>query len=148
MNLISTRYFFVIEDDEILQVSNAKFDRLLKGSSDEKTQKFSGKRIRTAEIVVKLLNRKPVKVIQANYFYLYFDKKGIIDLDRFVSDGLIVANAGLPLFFSETVEDNIIHAEQKFYKRKRDHAVWWKPPMLLERNILDASIDEFKCKRL
>ena len=31
---------------------------------------------------------------------------------------------------------------------KRDHAVWWKPDMQLERNILDASIDEFKCKRL
>jgi hypothetical protein len=24
----------------------------------------------------------------------------------------------------------------------------WKPNMQLERNILDASIDEFKCKRL
>ena len=148
MNSISIRHFFVIEGDKILRVSNAKFSRLLKGASDEKTENFAGKRIRTAEIVVELLNRKPVKVIRANYFYLHFDKKGIVDYDRFISDGSIVANAGLPLLFSEKEENNIINAEQEFYKRRRDHAVWWKPNMLLERNILDAAIDDFKCKRL
>jgi len=54
----------------------------------------------------------------------------------------------LSSIFTQEKIDNIINAQQEFAKRKRDHAVWWKPDMQLERNILDASIDEFKCKRL
>lgn len=50
--------------------------------------------------------------------------------------------------FTEKMKDNIIDAQQEFAKRQRDHSVWWKPDMQLERNILDASIDEFRCKKL
>jgi len=45
-------------------------------------------------------------------------------------------------------QDNVINAQQEFAKRQRDHAVWWKPNIQLERDILDASIGDFKCKRL
>ena len=45
-------------------------------------------------------------------------------------------------------QENVINAQQKFAKRKRDHTVWWRPNMKLERDILDASIGDFKCKRL
>jgi hypothetical protein len=44
-------------------------------------------------------------------------------------------------------QDNIINAQQEFAKKQRDHAVWWKPNMQLERDILDASIGDIKCKR-
>ncbi len=59
-----------------------------------------------------------------------------------------MANAGIPDIFGKKVHSNLINAQLKFAKRQRDHTVWWKPSMQLERNILDASIEEFKCKRL
>ena len=148
MTSASVRYFFVSDDDEIFRVPNTKFERLLRGSFEEKTERFAGKRVRAAEIIVKLENRKAVLVLRAIYYYLHFNEKGILDYDRFMKDGGIVANAGIPDIYAEKVQGNLINARQEFAKRQRDHTVWWKPNMQLERNILDASIDEFKCKRL
>ena len=140
--------FFIPEDGAILKVPNAKFERMLKGSHEKNTERFSGKRIRAAEIAVLIEDRKPVMVLCAIYFYLHFNEKGILDFDRFLKDGNVVAKAGIPGFFMEKTKDNVINAQQEFAKRKRDHTVWWKPNMKLERDILDASISDFKCKRL
>jgi hypothetical protein len=132
MSSASVRFYFITDEDEILKVPIAKFERMLKGSHEEKTERFAGKRIRAAEIAVMIENRKPVVVLRAIYYYLHFDEKGILDYDRFMKDGNLVAKAGI----------------QEFAKRQRDHAVWWKPNIQLERDILDASIGDFKCKRL
>ncbi len=148
MSSVSARFFLITDDDEILQVPIAKFERMLKGSHEEKTERFAGKRIRAAEIAVMIENRKPVIVFRAIYYYLHFNKKGILDYDRFLKDGSLVAKAGIPEISMKKTQDNIINAQQEFAKRQRDHAVWWKPNMQLERYILDASIDDFKCKRL
>ncbi len=148
MSSASVRHFFVSDDNEIFRIPNTKFERLLKGSFEKNTERFAGKRVRAAEIVVQLENRKPIQVLRAIYYYLHFNEKGILDYDRFMKDGGIVANAGIPDIFTEKVQGNLINAQQEFAKRQRDHTVWWKPSMQLERNILDASLDEFKCKRL
>ncbi len=148
MSSASSRHFFISDDNEIFRIPNTKFERLLKGSFEKKIERFAGKRVRAAEIIVKIENRKPILVLRAIYYYLHFNEKGILDCDRFMKDGSIVANAGIPDIFAEKVQSNLINAQQEFAKRQRDHTVWWKPNMQLERNILDASIDEFKCKRL
>jgi hypothetical protein len=148
MSSASVRIYFVSDDDEIFRVPNTKFEKLLRGSFEEKTERFAGKRVRAAEIVVQIENRRPLQVLRAIYYYLHFDEKGILDYDRFMKDGGIVANAGIPDIFAEKVQGNLINAQQEFAKRQRDHSVWWKPSVQLESNILDASIGEFKCKRL
>ena len=148
MSSVSVRIFFITDEDEILKVPIAKFERMLKGSYEEKTERFAGKRIRAAEIAVMIENRKPVVVLRAIYYYLHFNEKGILDYDRFMKDGNLVAKAGIPEIFMKEKQDNIINAQQEFAKKQRDHSVWWKPNMQLERDILDASIGDFKCKRL
>ncbi|MCP3927650.1 MAG: hypothetical protein GY705_00945 [Bacteroidetes bacterium] len=148
MSSVSVRFFIITDESEIFRVSINKFERLLKDTYEEKFKRFSGKRVRVAEIGVKLENRKPTDVIRAIYYYLHFNEKGILDKDRLRNDGIIVSTAGISPMFTQKAKDNIIDAQQEFAKRQRDHAVWWKPDMQLERNILDASIDEFKCKRL
>ncbi|MCP3940045.1 MAG: hypothetical protein GY710_00990 [Desulfobacteraceae bacterium] len=148
MSSVSVRFFIISDDSEILKVPINRFERLLKCSDEEKIERFAEKRMRVAEIIVRLENRKPIEVIRAIYYYLHFNGKGIIDKNKLRNDGNIVFTAGISPIFTQKENDNIIDAQQEFAKRKRDHAVWWKPDMLLERNILDASIDEFKCKRL
>ena len=148
MSSASMRIFFITDEDEILKVPIAKFERMLKGSYEEKTERFAGKRIRAAEIAVMIENRKPVVVLRAIYYYLHFNEKGILDYDRFMNDGHLVAKAGIPEISIKEKQDNIINAQQEFAKKQRDHAVWWKPHMQLERDILDASIGDFNCKRL
>ncbi len=148
MSSVSVRFFIITDESEILRVSINKFERLLKGTNEEKLERFAGKRMRVAEIGVKLENRKPAEVIRAIYYYLHFNEKGIIDKDSLIKSRNIVSTAGNSPMFTQKMKDNIIDAQQEFAKRQRDHTVWWKPDMQLERNILDASIDEFKCERL
>ena len=148
MSSVSVRIFFITDEDEILKVPFAKFKRMLKGAYKEKTKRFAGKRIRAAEIAVMIENRKPVVVLRAIYYYLHFNEKGILDYDRFMKDGNLVAKAGIPEIFIKEKQDNIINAQQEFAKKQRVHAVWWRPHMQLERDILDASIGDFNCKRL
>jgi hypothetical protein len=140
--------FFITDEDEILKVPIARFERMLKGSDKEKTERYAGKCVRAAEIAVMIENREPVEVLRAIYFYLHFDEKGILDYDRFMEDGHLVATAGISPIFMEKPKGNIIDAKKEFAKRKRDHAVWWKPDMQLERDILDASLCDLKCKGL
>ena len=123
MSSASVRHFFVSDDDEIFRIPNTKFERLLRGSFEEKTGRFAGKRLRAAEIIVKLENRKPIQVLRAIYYYLHFNEKGILDYDRFMKDGGIVANAGIPVIYAEKVQGNLINAQQEFAKRQRDHTV-------------------------
>jgi len=148
MSSISVRFFIITDDSEILRMSFNKLDRLLQSTDEEKIEKFVGKPVRAAEISVRLENRKPIEAIRAIYHYFHFNEKGILDKDRLRNDGNIVSIAGTSTFFTQEKQDNVINAQKEFAKRKRDHAVWWKPNMQIERNILDAAIDEFKCKRL
>jgi hypothetical protein len=148
MSSASLRHFLISDDNEIFRIPNTKFERLLEGGYEKKIERFAGKRVRAAEIVVKLENRKPIQVLRAIYYYLHFNEKAILDFDRFMKDGTVVANAGAPSIFTAKVQANLINAQQEFAKRQRDHSIWWKPSMQLERNLLDASIDEFKYKRL
>jgi len=148
MSSISVRFFIITDDSEILRMSFNKLDRLLQSTDEEKIEKFAGKRVRAAEISVRLETRKPIEAIRAIYHYFHFNEKGILDKDRLRNDGNIVSIAGTSTFFTQEKQDNVINAQKEFAKRKRDHAVWWKPNMQIERNILDAAIDEFKCKRL
>jgi hypothetical protein len=148
MRSVSVRFFIITNNSEIFSVSINKIDRLLKGTNEEKIERFAGERVRASEIGVRLENRKPIEVIRAIYHYFHFDEKGILDIDRLRNDGTIVSIAGISPMFTQKPQDNIINAQQEFAKRQRDHSVWWKPDMQLERNILDAAIGEFKCKRL
>jgi hypothetical protein len=119
MSSVSVRFFIITDESEIFRVSINKFERLLKNTYEEKFKRFSGKRVRVAEIGVKLENRKPTDVIRAIYYYLHFNEKGILDKDRLRNDGIIVSTAGISPMFTQKAKDNIIDAQQEFAKRQR-----------------------------
>lgn len=94
MSSASVRYFIITDESEIFRVSINKFKRLLKATSEEKLERFAGKRVRVAEICVKLENRKPIEVIRAIYYYLHFNEKGILDEEYLIKSRDIVFAAG------------------------------------------------------
>jgi hypothetical protein len=84
MSSVSVRYFIITDESEILRVSINKFERLLEATRGERLERFAGKRVRVAEIGVKLENRKPIEVIRAIYYYLHFNEKGILDEEKLI----------------------------------------------------------------
>ncbi len=148
MSSISVRYFLVTGEDEIIRLSYARFDRLDSNPPKDNIKEFAGQRVRWAEIVVELENRKPSKIVHVTYGYLHFKNDGYLDVDRFTNDAAIVINAEFPDFLVVDEPDNVINAQREFSKKRRDHQVWWKPNTTLERKIMDAAIDQFKYRRL
>ena len=148
MSSIAVRNFLVTDEDEIVRLSNARFDRLRSNPPMDSLAAFAGQRVRWAEIIVELENRKPSKVLRDVYYYLHFDSDGRLDVDRYMQDAALVVEASFPSFFVEDEPCNVINAQQKFAKRKRDHSVWWKPQAPLERKIIDAAMDRLKYRRL
>ncbi len=64
---MSTAIRFVILDPsgEVIRFSYARFQRLFSRPPHDKLPEFAGKRIRAAEIVVELRNRRPVRILRA-----------------------------------------------------------------------------------
>ncbi|MCP3682654.1 MAG: hypothetical protein GY861_08200 [bacterium] len=144
MSSVSVRYFFVSDNNEIFRVPTTKYKRLLKGSIEKKAKRFAGKRVRAAEIVVEIENRKPILVLHTTYFYLHFTEKGILDYDSYWKNGGALFEAKFSDLSAKNSQSNVINARYPFTKKQ----LRWEPGMQLERNILDASIDEFKCERM
>ena len=138
----------VTDEDEIIRLSNAKFERLYSNPPKDNLEEFAGQRVRWAEIIVELDNRKPSKILHATYGYLHFKSDGCLNGDRLMQDAAVAMNAGFPDFFVEEEPQNVINAQQEFAKRQRDHSVWWKPNSTLERQIFDAAMDQLKYRRL
>lgn len=144
MSSVSVRYFFVSDNNEIFRVPATKYERMLTGSIEGKAERFAGKRVRAAEIIVEIENRTPILVRHTIYYYLHFNNNGILDYDSYrKSHGALFA-AKFSDHSAENNQSNVINAQLIFAKKR----LRWEPSMQLERNILDASIDEFKCERL
>lgn len=148
MSSVAVRNFLATDEDEIIRLSNARIERLYANPPKDNIAEFAGRRVRWAEILVEVENRKLSKILRAVYGYLHFNSDGCLNVDRRMQDAAVVANAGLPNFFVEEEPHNVINAQREFAKRQRDHSVWWKPNAVLERQILDAAMDQFKYRRL
>lgn len=148
MSSLGIRNYFITDDDNILRIANAKLDRLFAGSKKDQLKLFSGKRVRTAEIVVELVDRRPVEVVRAAYIYLNFDTAGNLDQVRCEADRHVAMEAAFPDDWLGSSEGNVIYARQKFAERKRDHSIWWQPNSSLECQIFDVAIQMTKCRSL
>lgn len=148
MSSIAVRNFLVTDEDEIVRLSNARFDRLHSNPPKDSLAAFAGQRVRWAEIIVELENRKPSNVLRDAYYYLHFGSDGCLNVDHYMQDAALVVDASFPNFFVEDEPHNVINAQQKFAKRKRDHSVWWKPHGPLKRKIFDAAMGRLKYRRL
>lgn len=148
MSSIAIRYFLIKDESEIIRLSNARFERLSSNPPKDNLEEFSDQRVRWVEIVVELENRKPSKILRITYGYLYFNSDGYLSFEHFMHDAVVVANAGAPNFIIEEGPHNVINAQREFAKKQRDHSVWWEPNTTLERQIMNAAMDQHKYHRL
>ena len=148
MSSISLRFVLVNSNDEIFRLPQARFERMLSCPPQDTLPEFAGQRVRAAEAVVQLQNRRPVGVCQVIFHYLHFDQQGRLDFNRYMKNGVTVMEAGIPDFNLKPHDPKVIEAGQRFAARARDHNVWWRPTPQLEEAIMQAVLDDRKCRRL
>ena len=131
----SLRIFFIDENDNIKRVPLTRFDRIRARDPKEKLTEYKNSRIRYAEVVVELENRKPVFMARAVYGYLKFDADGLLD-KKFLDDEWEIMCNILPLPSSND-SDKIIYANDKFTKKRFKNEFTWIPSPGLEKEIFD-----------
>jgi hypothetical protein len=148
MGSTSVRFVLVDSSDEIFRLPQARFDRMLSCPSRESLPEFAGQRVRAAEVVVQVENRRPVYVCRVIFHYLHFGHEGELDCDRYMKDEVTVMEAGSRYFNLKPPDPRVIEAAQRFAALRRDHSVWWRPSPELEEAIIQAALGHAKCRRL
>jgi hypothetical protein len=144
---ISIRHILVDQNDAVIRLSNRLFQRLWDNSKGDIVPEFAGCRVRWAEAVVELLDRKPVDMLRVVFSYLYFDDQGHLDRDKVMKNGALMMEAGIE-GIAPTKSGSVIHASARFAARRRDHQAIWKPSPELNKTICDAALDSKSYKRL
>lgn len=144
---ISIRHILVDQNDAVIRLSNRLFQRLWDNPQGDTVPQFAGCRVRWAEAVVELQDRKPVDMLRVVFSYLYFDDQGHLDRDKVMKNGALIIEAGIE-GIAPTKSGSVIHASARFAARRRDHQAIWKPSPELNKAICDAALDSKSYKRL
>jgi hypothetical protein len=132
----SLRIFLIDKDDNIRKIPLTRFDRIRNRDSREILDEYKNSRIRYAEVVVELENRKPVFMARAVFGYLYFDAKGLLD-EKFLDKKKEIAMDLLSLSGLPDKSGKLIHANERFAKKRFKNEFTWTPSSKLEKKIFD-----------
>ena len=131
----SLRIFLVNEDDTVQRLALAKYDRLLEGHPKERLQRFAGKRIRYALVVVDLVDREPVEILRIQYSYLSFDSEGRIDPAYAEAEARLAFEVLPPLPIERTLS-SVIEARHLFAKKRYELQYKWRPTPEIEAALI------------
>jgi len=76
---ISCRIFIVDPEDRVHRFTSTDFTRLYEDPESFPIPRFANQRLRVAEAVVELKNRRPMRVLRLAYFLFPFDERGVLD---------------------------------------------------------------------
>ena len=71
---IGCRRFIVDDEGRLVRLRNAIFERLLRDPQHHTMPALAGQRVRMAEILVQLADRRPIQVVRRVYFVVGFDE--------------------------------------------------------------------------
>ncbi|MGD9240405.1 MAG: hypothetical protein PVG69_10285 [Desulfobacterales bacterium] len=98
---------------------------------------YAGKRIRYALIVLEMINRKPAEILMAEYSFLAFDSKGLLDAGEREKAARLAMDSLEPILPGKKPE-RVIDAKHKFAKKRFDDRYIWKPTPDIETAIQRA----------
>ena len=108
---------------------------------------YAGKRMRSALVVIEFNKRKPVKVIQAQYFYLYFDTDGRLDPNERKIAHQLASAAKARTITNDGDSQTVINAKQQFAKKRYINNYTWKPSPEIDAEIYNAIFDPNRTKK-
>jgi hypothetical protein len=134
---LGTRIFIVKEDDSLQRLTLKRYNRLIKGHPDEDLMQYAGKRIHYALIVLEMINRKPAKILMAEYSYLTFDSKGRPDAGEREKAARLAMDTLEPILPGKK-SGKVIDVKDRFAKKRFDDRFLWKPTPEIETAIQRA----------
>ena len=116
---------------------NAIFERLLRDPLHHTMPALAGQRVRMAEILVRLADRRPVQVVRRVYFVVGFDEAGRLDTTRFQKQQRALAESALDGAFAVPGDDDcVLDAASRFIAQGGR----WRPSSQLAQHIDDTAL--------
>jgi hypothetical protein len=80
---LALRVLLIDRSNRVRRFSIASFDEMRRNPARNRYPEFAGKRVRTVEAVVQLVDRKPTRVVRMTFDFFTFDRDGCFDSDTF-----------------------------------------------------------------
>jgi hypothetical protein len=98
---------------------------------------LAGQRVRMAEILVQLVDRRPIQVVRRVYFVVGFDEAGRLDITRFQNQQRSLAESALDRVFAvPNDDDSVVDAASRFIAQGGR----WRPSSQLAQHIDDTAL--------
>jgi len=136
----SLRIYFIDEDDKITRIPMTRFERIRDRDSKESLSEYKNSRIRYAEVILELENKKPILISRIVYGYLQFDSEGKVDKEYLNTVGR-VAISMMPSIPLPGEPDNVINASDRFAQKRFKDEFRWTPSFELEQEIIKKSFE-------
>lgn len=137
---LTSRIFVLDADDSLFRLPNSKFMGMLGEPRKHRCPAFAGQRVRSAEVILELENRKPVRVVRTYYCMLSFDQDGCFDLEAYSR----FQNAHVESTFSASdAKVKVVDAASRFVLQGGN----WSPAKDVVVVIHNAALGGLECKR-
>jgi hypothetical protein len=134
---IGCRRFIVDDEDRVVRLRNTIFERLLRDPQHHTMPALAGQRVRMAEVLVQLADRRPVQVVRRVYFVVGFDEAGRLDTTRFQNQQRALAESVLERVFAVPGDDDrVLDAASRFIAQGGR----WRPSNEMAQHIDDAAL--------
>jgi len=134
---IGCRRFIVDDNGRLVRLRNAIFERLLRDPQHHTMPALAGQRVRMAEILVQLADRRPIQVVRRVYFVVGFDEAGRLDTTRFQNQQWALAESALDRVFAvPSDDDRVLDAASHFIAQGGR----WRPSSRLAQHIDDTAL--------
>jgi hypothetical protein len=142
---LSVRRLFVANDGVIYRISNAKFARMMHDPRSERVPLFAGQRVRSAELLIEIFERKPYCVLRATYTIFQFDDQACVDIDRYDMQQVALINLAIaPVLGISKSTKNIVDASDQFIAQGGT----WSPTGPLKNQIEKVALGLLSCPAL
>lgn len=131
------RVFIVNDDDSLLKISLAKYERLYQEDSQERLLQYAGLRVRCALVVLFFEERKPQSITWIDCHRIPFNAEGRVDLKEWENQGRHFVNS-LALPFKEPKRYKIIDAHGVFAQKRYEWESKWSLTPELKQAIEEA----------
>ena len=140
---VALRHFLLDREGALYRLPGAALDRMLNNRTRHRLARFAGQRVRSAEVVVEMMNGRPLRVLRSVFTVLTFQRDGTLVPP--LQDRHIRARAELALALGAPARHTgIAEASTRFVARGGQ----WTPSAALVRRIEQAALGSQKCPRI
>jgi len=146
---ISNRTFLLDHDDRLYWLPVALFEKMLARPAQHRYPQFAGRRVRAAQVLVQLRDRKPSAIARTSFHVLAFDANGCFDVAAYLRQEFSRAEVAISPVLAAAASDSkretpVVEAGARFAARGGS----WEPSNSLLGVIHDAALGKRKCPRL